>query len=73
MRATLSPMFTGSKMRMMYSHVGSVGKQTTDTIKQQILSGGENKVEFKAFAMKFTVDVSLHSNENCHKFPYNGT
>jgi hypothetical protein len=57
MRATLSPMFTGSKMRIMYSHVGVVGKQSSDTIKQQILKGGENEIEFKTFAMKFTVDV----------------
>jgi cytochrome P450 family 9 len=59
MRATLSPMFTGSKMRMMYSHVSIVGKQTADTIKEQILLGEDYKVEFKDFAMKFTVDVSF--------------
>lgn len=58
MRSTLSPMFTGSKMRAMYSHVAAVGKQTTNTIKEKILNGEDSKVEFKAFAMKFTVDVS---------------
>lgn len=58
MRSTLSPMFTGSKMRAMYAHVAAVGKQTTNTIKEQYMKGEDNKVEFKAYAMKFTVDVS---------------
>lgn len=59
MRSTLSPMFTGSKMRTMYSHVASVGHQTSKTMKQQILNGNDDVIEFKEFAMKFTVDVSL--------------
>lgn len=59
MRSTLSPFFTGSKMRQMYSHVAVVGDQTTNTIKEKIKIGGSNMVEFKEFAMKFTVDVSL--------------
>jgi hypothetical protein len=58
MRSTLSPMFTGSKMRMMYSHVASVGQQTSKTMKQQILNGKDDVIEFKELAMKFTVDVS---------------
>lgn len=59
MRSTLSPFFTGSKMRQMYSHVAVVGNQTSSTIKEQIKNGGSNVVEFKEFAMKFTVDVSF--------------
>jgi hypothetical protein len=58
MRSTLSPMFTGSKMRAMYAHVAAVGQQTTNTIKEQYMRGEDNQVEFKAYAMKFTVDVS---------------
>lgn len=58
MRSTLSPMFTGSKMRAMYVQVSSVGRQMTNTMKQKILSGEDKKLEFKSFAMKFTVDVS---------------
>lgn len=61
MRSTLSPFFTGSKMRQMYSHVAVVGSQTSKTIKEQINIGGSNMVEFKEFAMKFTVDVSFIS------------
>lgn len=59
MRATLSPLFTGSKMRQMYTHVATVGKQSSNTIKEKILKGEGNIVEFKEFAMKFTVDVSF--------------
>lgn len=59
MRATLSPMFTGSKMRQMYSHVASVGQQTSKTMRENILRGEENLVEFKELAMKFTVDVRM--------------
>lgn len=57
MRATLSPMFTGSKMRMMYEHVTSVGQQSAITLKEQIKASGENVIEFKSLATKFTVDV----------------
>lgn len=57
MRATLSPAFTGSKMRTMYSFVSDVGQQTARTMRENILKGGENAFEFKALAMKFTVDV----------------
>lgn len=57
MRATLSPMFTGSKMRMMYNLVADVGKQTAKTMKDQISAGSDNVFEFKDLATKFTVDV----------------
>lgn len=59
MRSTLSPMFTGSKMRQMYGHVANVGQQTTKTMKENILTGEENLIEFKELATKFTVDVRL--------------
>ena len=57
MRATLSPMFTGSKMRMMFDYVATIGKQTATTMKDKITAGGENVFEFKDLAGKFTVDV----------------
>lgn len=57
MRATLSPMFTGSKMRMMYEYVAKVGQQTAKTMKDRINAGGDNVFEFKKLTTKFTVDV----------------
>ncbi|CAO1441584.1 unnamed protein product [Diamesa hyperborea] len=57
MRATLSPAFTGSKMRQMFEFVTQCGKQSAETIKQQIQSGNDNIFEFKTLATKFTVDV----------------
>src|SRR5690349_1584083 len=57
MRATLSPAFTGSKMRQMFDFVSHVGHQTTMGMKDEINRGSENSFEFKALAMKFTVDV----------------
>ena len=57
MRATLSPMFTGLKMRMMFDYVATIGNQTASTMKDKITAGGENIFDFKALASKFTVDV----------------
>lgn len=57
MRATLSPAFTGSKMRQMFDFVSVVGQQTAKTMSEEIRKGGESSFEFKALAMKFTVDV----------------
>lgn len=57
MRATLSPAFTGSKMRQMFNFVGDVGQQTAKTMSDEIRNGGESSFEFKALAMKFSVDV----------------
>lgn len=57
MRATLSPMFTGSKMRQMFDYVARVGSQTALTMKEQIKRGGDNEFEFKELTTKFTVDV----------------
>lgn len=57
MRATLSPMFTGSKMRQMFDYVATVGKQTALTMKEKIKRGGDNEFEFKALTTRFTVDV----------------
>lgn len=56
MRATLSPAFTGSKMRQMFELVAVVGEQVAETLKQQIKAGGNDAFEFKELARRFTVD-----------------
>lgn len=53
MRSTLSPAFTGLKMRQMFDFVVTVSRQTADTLKQQQVS---EEVEFRDLAVKFTVD-----------------
>jgi cytochrome P450 family 9 len=55
--ATLSPAFTGSKMRHMMDFVSTIGHQTADSIKKDIVGGGESIFEFKDFASKFTIDI----------------
>jgi cytochrome P450 family 9 len=57
MRSTLSPAFTGSKMRQMFDFVSTVGQQTAKTMQEDIRAGKDSAVEFKALAMRFTVDV----------------
>jgi len=57
MRATLSPAFTGSKMRLMFDFMSQVGLQTAKTMREQFQAGSDNVIEFKAFTTKFTVDV----------------
>lgn len=57
MRATLSPAFTGSKMRQMFDFVCEVAQQTTKQLKDDITKGGDNAYEFKALATRMTVDV----------------
>lgn len=57
MRSTLSPAFTGSKMRQMFGFVRDVGQQTAASMSDKIKNGGESAFEFKALAMRFTVDV----------------
>ena len=55
MRATLSPAFTGSKMRNMFSLVTDCTKQSIATIKSQLK--GEEMTDMKEFFSKFTVDT----------------
>lgn len=57
MRTTLSPAFTGSKMRQMYSLMNDVAEQTAQGLKEEISKGGENSFEFKDLAKKIAVDV----------------
>ena len=56
MRATLSPAFTGSKMRNMFSLVGDCTNDSITTIKTQ-LKGQDDMFEMKEFFSKFTVDT----------------
>lgn len=56
MRATLSPAFTGSKMRNMFSLVGDCTNVSISTIKNQ-LKGKDDMFEMKEFFNKFTVDT----------------
>jgi cytochrome P450 family 9 len=57
MRSTLSPAFTGSKMRQMFEFVRNVGQQTAKTMQEDIKAGKDSAMEFKALAMRFSVDV----------------
>ena len=57
MRSTLSPMFTGSKMRLMHSLVATVGQQSVSSLKENIKTSGNNDFDFRELASKFTVDV----------------
>ena len=57
MRSTLSPAFTGSKMRQMFEYVSQCGQQTAISMKKEIEAGSDKIFEFKALASKFTVDV----------------
>lgn len=57
MRATLSPAFTGSKMRQIFELMNDVGQQVAQTLTNQIKNGGENSFEFRELSRKFAVDV----------------
>lgn len=57
MRSTLSPAFTGSKMRQMFELVSKVCKQGVVTLREKIIKNEtNNEIEFKELASKFTVD-----------------
>lgn len=53
----LSPMFTGSKMRKMFSLIASVGQKSTATIKKQIKQESSKVFELKDLTTRFTVDI----------------
>ena len=57
MRSTLSPAFTGAKMRHMLELVAKVCKQNSMALKQKIDNGEfQKELEFKELAGKYTVD-----------------
>lgn len=55
MRATLSPVFTGSKMRFMFELVSEIGAQMAEYFKH--VSEKDRVVEFKEIFSRFTTDV----------------
>lgn len=55
MRATLSPVFTGSKMRFMFELVSEIGAQMAKYFKH--VSEKDRVVEFKEIFSRFTTDV----------------
>lgn len=57
MRSTLSPAFTGSKMRMMFEFIRDVNQQRALSIKKEIAPGGEKIVKFDEISIKITVDA----------------
>ena len=57
MRSTLSPAFTGSKMRLMFDLVTECGRNSTKTLKEQIKKTGNIDYEMRDLFSKFTVDM----------------
>lgn len=57
MRATLSPAFTGSKMRKMLGFVNKCASSSIKSVKKQIQDPENNVLEMKELFSKFTVDV----------------
>jgi cytochrome P450 family 9 len=55
MRSTLSPAFTGSKMRQMFSLVTAISNTYMNELKCKIKT--EEMIEFKDFANKYANDV----------------
>ncbi|XP_063695738.1 cytochrome P450 9e2-like [Culicoides brevitarsis] len=55
MRATLSPIFTGSKMRQMFELVSEIGAQIAEYFKN--VTDEERHLEFKEMFSRFTNDV----------------
>lgn len=70
MRASLSALFTGSKMRQIYANVAVIGKHMSNTIKEKLKKGESEVVEFQDFASKFTVDVSITNPNLGFKFVF---
>ena len=57
MRSTLSPAFTGSKMRLMFDLVTECGRNSTKTLKEEIKKSGNMDFEMRELLSKFTVDM----------------
>jgi cytochrome P450 family 9 len=56
MRPTLSPLFTGNKLRQMFQLILHVGKQSTETLNKEIGVSGK-VLEMRDFLSKFAIDV----------------
>jgi len=57
MRATLSPAFTGSKMRQMFDLVSECGEQMERTLSTEATATSKVDCEMKDLFSKFTNDV----------------
>ena len=57
MRSTLSPAFTGSKMRLMFDLLTECAKNSMKTLKEQIHESSSDALEMKELFTKFTVDI----------------
>jgi len=57
MRSTLSPAFTGSKMRQMFQLMNQVAKEAVDCLKQDDSRVQENELDMKDYCTRFTNDV----------------
>lgn len=57
MRATLSPAFTGSKMRQMMILIQECNNRAIETIKDNFKESGKNVLEMKEFFANFSVDT----------------
>jgi cytochrome P450 family 9 len=57
MRSTLSPAFTGSKMKLMFDFIVDISQQYIKTMKDGINKSGEIAFEFSDLSTKFTVDI----------------
>jgi cytochrome P450 family 9 len=57
MRATLSPVFTGSKMRQMFELVTKCGAQMVSTFQRDAKSQGALTHDMKELFSRFTIDV----------------
>lgn len=75
MRSALSPVFTGSKMKIIVDSVVGVAKNTTQFAENQISSEGVLEMEMKEFFSRFTADVmaeySYGIEVNSHENPLN--
>lgn len=61
MRATLSPVFTGSKMRLMFELVGDTAHEMAEHLSAKTDRGEEIHAEMKELFSKFTNDVIASS------------
>lgn len=57
MRSTLSPVFTGSKMRQMFQLMNQVAKEAVSCLKQDESSVQETELDMKDYCTRFTNDV----------------
>lgn len=58
MRSTLSPMFTGSKMRLMQNLVTDTTKSAIQTVANKVIGTQTDEgLEMKEFFSKFTIDI----------------